>query len=155
MHKSITSTLSLLLLVAACSASAQVVAVPAVATAAADAAVPAADVGNNPADPMLGGKDLGPSIACISTTQIRKTRIIDDRTIMFQVGNRWYRNDIGASCMGLGPRMAIIDRPHGGQLCQGNIIDVVQPGAGQGIGMHKGSCSYGRFTPYMPPPPAK
>jgi len=117
------------------------------------AATPPADVGNNPADPMLGGKDLGPSIACISTVQIRKTRIINENIIMFQVGNRWYRNDMSPTCTGLTPKMAIVDRAHGGQLCQGNIIDYVLPGAAIGMGTHQGSCMYGRFTPYMPPPP--
>jgi len=112
-----------------------------------------ADVGNNPADPMLGGKDLGPSIACISTVQIRKTRVINEGVIMFQVGNRWYRNDLSPVCTGLTPRMTIVDRPHGGLLCEGNILDFVQPGAAIGMGTHQGSCMYGRFTPYMPPPP--
>jgi hypothetical protein len=116
-------------------------------------AVPPADVGNNPADPMLGGKDLGPSIACISTVQIRKTRVINERVIMFQVGNRWYRNDMSPACTGLTSKMTIIDRAHGGQLCEGNIIDYVLPGAAVGMGTHQGSCMYGRFTPYMPPPP--
>ncbi|TFU01142.1 hypothetical protein EUV02_12590 [Polymorphobacter arshaanensis] len=117
------------------------------------AAIPPADVGNNPADPMLGGKDLGPSIACISTVQIRKTRVINEGVIMFQVGNRWYRNDMSPACTGLTSKMTIIDRAHGGQLCQGNIIDYVLPGAAVGMGTHQGSCMYGRFTPYMPPPP--
>ena len=143
MPKTLAATLSLLLLAASAHA----------ATAAAPAPVRPADVGNNPADPMLGGTDLGPPISCISTVQIRKTRIINDHTIMFQVGNRWYRNDIVPSCMGLEPRSALIDHPHGGQICETNIFDVVQPGAGGGTGMHKGSCLYGRFTPYMPPPP--
>lgn len=148
MPKALTLTLSLFLLAAP--ATAQVNAQSA-APAAAQAAIPAADVANNPADPMLGGKDLGPSVACISTVQIRKTRIINDRVIMFQVGNRWYRNDIVQSCMGLAPRMAIVDGAHSGQLCQDNIFEVVLPGAGPGIGMHHGSCLYGRFTPYLPP----
>mgnify|MGYP000122468464 FL=1 len=112
-----------------------------------------ADVGNNPADPMLGGKDLGPSIACISTVQIRKMRVINEGVIMFQVGNRWYRNDMSPVCRGLTSKMTVVDRPHGGQLCEGNILDFVLPGAAIGMGVHQGSCMYGRFTPYMPPPP--
>lgn len=116
--------------------------------------IPPADVGNNPADPMLGGKDLGPSIACISTIQIRKTRIINESVIMFQVGNKWYRNDIVPACRGLQPTNGLVTTNiPGGQLCAGTPFQFVASGQGQGLGQNRGGCLYGRFTPYMPPPP--
>jgi hypothetical protein len=132
-------------------------AAPARAATPAPAAIPAADIGNNPADPMLGGKDLGPSVACISTVLIRKTRIINESVIMFQVGNKWYRNDIAPACRGLQPTNGLVNTNlQGGQICSGDAFQFVASGQGQGLGQVRGGCLYGRFTPYLPPaPPAK
>lgn len=115
------------------------------------AATPPADVANNPAAPMLGGTDTGPSQQCIQRSLIRKTRIVNDQVIMFQVGNRWYRSDLPQACKGLDPTRALVDRSQGGNLCAGDAFDIVAPGQGQGLGQNHGVCLYGRFTPYMPP----
>ena len=119
------------------------------------AAIPPADVGNNPADPMLGGKDLGPSIACISVVQIRKTRIINENVVMFQVGNRWYRSDLPERCIGLQPSSGIADRSYGNTLCAGRPFSYYQPGEAARAGIIQSGCSYGQFSPYeLPKNPA-
>lgn len=86
--------------------------------------------------------------ACVIQNLIRNQRIVDDHTIYFREGSRWYRNDLGSACPGLTPRMAIHLRTTTNRLCEGDIITAFEPVSGAEFG----SCGLGKFTPSEPPP---
>jgi hypothetical protein len=79
---------------------------------------------------------------CVSTHQIRSTRIIDGSTIDFKMaGGKTYRNTLPYSCPGLRRDDAFSYRTSTSQLCNVDIIRVVenyggrlQEGAGCGLG---------------------
>ena len=79
---------------------------------------------------------------CVSTYQIRSTKIIDNRTIDFKMaGGKTYRNTLSHSCPGLRRDDAFSYRTSTSQLCNVDIIRVVenyggrlQEGVGCGLG---------------------
>ena len=79
---------------------------------------------------------------CVSTQQIRSTKIIDNSTIDFKmVGGKTFRNTLSHSCPGLRRDDAFSYRTSTSQLCNVDIIRVVenyggrlQEGAGCGLG---------------------
>lgn len=104
---------------------------------------------------MLQGKVTGPPIQCIATSLIRKTRIVSDQVILFQVGNRWYRSDLPERCIGLQPSSGIADRSYGNTLCAGRPFSYYQPGEAAKAGIIQSGCSFGQFSPYeLPKNPA-
>jgi Family of unknown function (DUF6491) len=83
---------------------------------------------------------------CISRSGIRRTEIIDDRTIVFYMSHqKIYLNQLPNRCSGLRSARAFSYRPTGSQLCNVDMITVVrtmggQPNAGP-------SCGLGKFRP--------
>jgi hypothetical protein len=104
---------------------------------------------------MLQGKVTGPAEQCIATSLIRKTRIVSDQVILFQVGNRWMRSDLPERCVGLKPSSGLADRSSGNTLCAGNPFSFYQPGEAARAGIIQSGCNYGPFSPYeLPKNPA-
>jgi len=83
---------------------------------------------------------------CISTSRIRNTEIIDDRTILFYLrGGRIYSNVLQRDCPELEreDRFAYVAR--GGRLCS---IDLIQVLPRFGVGFSIGAtCALGQFHP--------
>ncbi len=81
---------------------------------------------------------------CVSTYQIRSTKIIDNRTIDFKMaGGKTYRNTLSHSCPGLRRDDAFSYRTSTSQLCNVDIIRVVENYGGrlqEGVG-----CGLGKF----------
>jgi hypothetical protein len=95
----------------------------------------------------------GPPVNCISTNQIRTLRVINDRTIDFEMtGRRVFRNELPITCQGLTFNRGIRYNRRGTQLCSSSSITVNQPGRG----WNGPSCPLGRFQPLkrVPAPPA-
>lgn len=86
----------------------------------------------------------GPPTNCITKSQIRRTRVIDDRTIDFEMtGNRVYRNTLPVRCFGLGFNQSVRTNSRGAWLCSSNTIT---PRSGTGGGRDP-SCQLGQFQP--------
>jgi hypothetical protein len=98
----------------------------------------------------------GDPVNCVQTSQIRSTRVIDDQTIDFQMRNGTVmRNTLPNRCPGLGFAQAFSYRTSINQLCNVDIITVVQQGGGPRRGA---SCGLGQFVPVKPAdaaPPAE
>lgn len=85
---------------------------------------------------------VGEPKSCVTTHQIRTTKIIDDSTIDFEMaGGKTYRNTLSHSCPGLRRDDAFSYRTSTSQLCSVDIIRVIenyggrlQEGAGCGLG---------------------
>jgi hypothetical protein len=86
----------------------------------------------------------GPPQSCIPIAQISESRVRDDWTIDFRVGSRWYRNSLPNRCNSLGFEKAFSYATSQSQLCNVDIITVIQTGAGGGP---RGSCGLGQFQP--------
>lgn len=100
-------------------------------------------------DRYLVGKVAGRPQACLPTFRRDETITIDERTILFRAGaNRVWRNDPPGGCNGLGrPGVSMVTRTPTGQLCRGEIVQLVDLTAGITVG----SCSLGDFTPFSTP----
>lgn len=87
-------------------------------------------------------REVGTPVNCIATYQIRSTKIIDDKTIDFEMsGRKTYRNKLSYSCPSLKSEDRFSYRPTNNQLCSVDIIRVLnnyggnlQEGAGCGLG---------------------
>ena len=80
--------------------------------------------------------------SCVNLRQVREQRIVDDHTILFEEGARWYRNDLGSACPGLRPDRAISTRTPGTSLCRGDLVTVFDPPSR----FTYGACPLGKFT---------
>jgi hypothetical protein len=89
---------------------------------------------------------LGEPVSCIPLSQIRSSTVRDDRTIDFMMaGGKVYRNDLPNQCGSLGFDRAFSYSTSLNQLCNVDIITVVQNVGG---GLNRGaSCGLGQFTP--------
>jgi hypothetical protein len=84
---------------------------------------------------------------CVQLRQVRRTTPVGQQAIMFETGmNTWLRNDLPASCPANRDRILVI-RSTIGSLCQGDIVDVVDPVSRIGYG----SCVLGPYTPVSVP----
>jgi hypothetical protein len=93
----------------------------------------------------LAGRTPGKPTSCINLRDIRSTRIIDSRTIIYEAGSRrLYVNHPPGGCPGLNPSRALVSRTTTTSLCSGDIIQVIDPPSS----MNFGSCGLGEFTPY-------
>ena len=86
---------------------------------------------------------LGVEQSCVPLTQIRESRVRDDRTIDFVTsGNRFYRNILPNACLGLASANSITYEARQNQLCD---VDVVYPLHDTG-GLNRGpACGLGKF----------
>ncbi len=92
-----------------------------------------------------GAKPIG----CVLLQSIRETRVVDDKTIDFYMRDgRVLRNNLPGSCPQLGFERAFSYSTSINQLCNVDIITVIQ----QSAGIRRGaSCGLGMFMPITPP----
>lgn len=86
---------------------------------------------------------------CLMGSRVNEQRIVDDQTILFREGSRWYRNDLAQSCQGLDPDKSLRARSFSGNICSGDPQVVVEPSSG----FTYGACALGRFTRIDAPRP--
>ncbi len=91
---------------------------------------------------------------CVQLSQIRETRVVDDRTIDFILRDRTVlRNTLPYACPNLGFERAFSYATSLSELCNVDIITVINnSGGGPRIGA---SCGLGNFVPYTPIPAAR
>lgn len=89
---------------------------------------------------------VGEPVSCINLSQIRNSQVRDDRTIDFMMnGGKVYRNELPNQCGGLGFDRSFTYSTSLTQLCNVDIITVLQNVGG---GLNRGaSCGLGRFVP--------
>jgi len=94
-----------------------------------------------------GDKDLGRApVRCVSMAGIKKTHAIDDRTILFNVRGKFYRNYLPATCRDLAYHDRITYAIPGSaleQICAGNLILVVD----RQLRADGAPCALGQFYP--------
>lgn len=86
---------------------------------------------------------------CVSLARIRQTRVLDDRTILFELtGNETLVNHLPYRCPGLGFDKSFGYKTSLSELCSQDIIWVITntPGMQRGA-----SCGLGKFEPYVAP----
>lgn len=92
-------------------------------------------------------KVTGEAVSCLPIQSLRESVVRDDWTIDFRTGaNKWYRNTLPRRCNGLGFERAFAYGTSQTQLCNVDIITVIQSSGGPGP-MTRGSCGLGDFTP--------
>ncbi len=98
----------------------------------------------------LAGKQAGDPVSCISAFPSSQLIKVSDDILLYRVSGRLvYRNDLSPSCPGLArDDDIVVTRITGSQICQGDIIRLVDRTSGIG----GGGCAYGKFTPYRTPP---
>jgi hypothetical protein len=86
------------------------------------------------------------STHCVRISNIDNIDIINDRTLLFEMrAGSSYRNDLPRNCPGLDERDTLMYRSTVGQLCNIDIITVLDD---WGFGFAPGvSCSLGMFHP--------
>lgn len=91
-------------------------------------------------------KVLGESKSCIQLSSIRNSVVHDDRTIDFKMsGGKVFRNTLPRKCSGLGFEEAFSYETSLGQLCNTDIIYVLDQTGGS---VSRGAgCGLGKFTP--------
>jgi hypothetical protein len=89
---------------------------------------------------------VGEPVNCVSLTQIRSTRIIDNSTIDFKMaGGKTYRNSLPNSCPGLKYEDRFSYRTSLNQLCNVDIVRVLHDYGGR---LQEGAgCGLGKFQP--------
>lgn len=89
-------------------------------------------------------EEIGEAQNCISRSRIRSTDVIDDQTIDFKMINGdIYRNKLPNKCSGLGFEEAFSYRTSTPQLCNVDIIRVLDNTAGRLD--TRGACGLGKF----------
>jgi hypothetical protein len=91
-------------------------------------------------------RSLGPAVSCVSLTQLRESRVRNDRVIDFRTtGKKWYRNTLPLDCPSLGFEERFSYQTSLSQLCSTDIITVLYSSGG---GLSRGaSCGLGKFEP--------
>lgn len=97
-----------------------------------------------------GRVDVGEPVDCIMPSRVRNTRVLDDKTIDFEMANGdVYRNTLPNSCPSLGFEERFSYQLSTSQLCSVDIITVLQSG-GPGL-MRGASCGLGEFQKRVKP----
>jgi hypothetical protein len=97
---------------------------------------------------LLAGKVAGPPQDCISTINANDMTWLDHSTVAFKRGsNLVYVNHFNGGCDNYADRYALVTRQVTGQLCRGDIAQLVDPVAHYPVG----SCNFGEFIPYRRP----
>jgi hypothetical protein len=87
----------------------------------------------------------GAPVSCLTLSQIRETRVRDDRTIDFYTsGGKVYRNTLPNNCPELGFNEGFSYSTSINQLCSVDIITVLRRAGGLQRGA---SCGLGKFQP--------
>ena len=96
-------------------------------------------------DKALAGLTPGEPLRCIRRDEVNEIRTFKG-TILYVAGRgRMWRNQVIGNCPGLRRDDILVSKNFGSQYCDG---DIVQTRARTG-GFISGSCSLGKFTPYM------
>jgi hypothetical protein len=86
---------------------------------------------------------VGEPVSCLSTSNIRSTKVWDDYTIDFEtVNGRTYRNTFDHGCPRLGFEERFAYQTSINRLCSADIITVLDSGGGRGA-----SCGLSQFVP--------
>ena len=89
-------------------------------------------------------RTIGEPKSCIMRSSIRSTDVIDDETIDFRMNNGdIYRNHLPSKCSGLGFERAFSYKTSTNQLCNVDIIRVLDQTAGRLD--TRGACGLGKF----------
>jgi hypothetical protein len=105
--------------------------------------------------PAIAQAEVSPaapkSVSCINLRDIDSTDVQDDKTIIFKMhGRKYYKNDLGSRCNGLGFAKAFSMKTQSSQLCSIDIIRVLNNYGGE---LQEGAgCGLGKFVEYTPPP---
>lgn len=96
----------------------------------------------------LDGKIALEPQRCLPRYRSLDQEIVDRGTILFRDGrNRVFRNDPEGGCPGLDPGRILVVRPLTGELCRGDIVQVVDSTTGTQVG----SCAFSDFVPFVVP----
>lgn len=89
---------------------------------------------------------VGEPVRCVSLSQIRSTKVVDNSTIDFKMaGGKTYRNSLPNSCPGLKYEDRFSYRTSTNQLCNVDIIRVLNDYGGR---LQEGAgCGLGKFQP--------
>src|SRR5690348_10677939 len=97
---------------------------------------------------VLAGKVAGPPQDCISTINANDMVWLDPSTVAFKRGsNLVYVNHFNGGCDNYADRYALVTRQVTGQLCRGDIAQLVDPVAHYVAS----TCNFGEFIPYRRP----
>ncbi|HMS19306.1 DUF6491 family protein [uncultured Sphingorhabdus sp.] len=112
----------------------------------ATSAVSGGSVSERRAKALAAYEPSGEPVSCITLSQVRSSKVIDDRTIDFKMaGGKVYRNTLPHSCPSLGFEQRFSYRTSLNQLCNVDTIRVLQS---FGSGLHEGAgCGLGKFQP--------
>ncbi|PXA85935.1 hypothetical protein DMC47_36080 [Nostoc sp. 3335mG] len=90
------------------------------------------------------------AISCIDAQRIEGQSAEGEDTILFRVGPKTYRNRLASICPGLS-RLNSFDsletEPWGGQLCQGDSVQLFDPNSIGPLGANGPRCRLGWFEP--------
>ena len=98
---------------------------------------------------LIGGKVAGTPRSCLPNWRSHAMTAIDDMTLVFREspGRVWVQTPQNpCNLVSMGP-YALVTRTPTGQLCRGDIAQVVDPMSGANVG----SCVMGDFVPYVRP----
>ena len=98
---------------------------------------------------LVAGKVAGAPISCLPSWRTHRMTVIDDSTIVFQdtPGRLWVQKTQNpCNLLSAGP-YALVTRDTVGQLCQGDIAQVLDTMNRMTVG----SCVMGEFIPYVSP----
>lgn len=86
---------------------------------------------------------------CLMLDRVQEQRIVDDRTILFREGGRWYRSDLAQSCQGLDPEKSLRTTVPSSRLCSGEPMTVFE----RSSNFTYGACPIGKFARIEAPLP--
>ena len=96
-------------------------------------------------DKELAGRTPGKAQACIQQSWIDQTDVFDDGSILYHMkAGPDYLNTPSPRCAALRSSAGLISRTTTGQLCSGDIVEVVDFASH----FNYGSCGLGDFVPY-------
>jgi len=105
-----------------------------------------AQAGNDGHGNVPAARPTGPARNCVPISSLRDSEVRDDWTIDFHTGGKqWYRVTLPLRCNGLGTYRAFKYETSLSELCNTDIITVMEFG-GPGGGP-RGSCGLGMFQP--------
>jgi hypothetical protein len=102
------------------------------------------NAGQNHKDQVPAATPAGDPVDCLRLTDIRDTKVRDDRTIDFiTTGKKVYRNTLDYPCPQLGFEQRFAHKTSTNDLCSLDTITVLtSPGLSQGA-----TCGLGKFQP--------
>jgi len=109
-------------------------------------AISGGSISERRAKALAAYEPAGEPVDCVPLSQVRSSRVIDDRTIDFTLaGGKVYRNTLPYSCPSLASEERFSHRTSLNQLCSVDTIRVLQSFGG---GLQEGAgCGLGKFQP--------